>query len=61
MGLIMETMPSIKSTSYPDRAARDFNEWQQDLLWERDLERLLEDFKRSIGEKVRAAYYDRKK
>jgi hypothetical protein len=54
-------MPSIKSTSYPDRASRDFNEWQQDLLWERDLERLLEDFKRSIGEKVRAAYYDRKK
>ena len=50
-------MPNIRSTSYPERAPRDFNEWQDDLQWERDLDRLLEDFKRSIGQRIRTAYY----
>lgn len=53
-------MPNIRSTSYPERPAGSFNEWQEDLQFERDLERLLEDFKRSIGSKVRAAYYESK-
>lgn len=50
-------MPNIQSTSYPERPARDFNEWQDELQWERDLDRLLEDFKRSIGQRIRTAYY----
>lgn len=50
-------MPNIRSTSYPERPAKDFNDWQEDLQWERDLERLLEDFKRSIGQRIRTAYY----
>lgn len=50
-------MPNIRSTSYPERAPRDFNEWQDDLQWERDLDRLLEEFKRSIGQRIRTAYY----
>ena len=50
-------MPNIRSTSYPERAPRDFNEWQDDLKWERDLDRLLEEFKRSIGQRIRTAYY----
>lgn len=50
-------MPNIQSTSYPERPAKDFNDWQEDLQWERDLERLLEDFKRSIGQRIRTAYY----
>lgn len=49
--------PRIASTSMPERAPRDFNDWQEDLQWERDLERLLEDFKRSIGQRIRTAYY----
>jgi len=53
-------MPNIRSTSYPERAPRDFNDWQEDLQWERDLERLLEDFKRSIGQRIRTAYYAHK-
>lgn len=50
-------MPNIRSTSYPERPAKDYNAWQEDLQWERDLERLLEDFKRSIGQRIRTAYY----
>lgn len=50
-------MPNIRSTSYPERPAKNFNDWQEDLQWERDLERLLEDFKRSIGQRIRTAYY----
>lgn len=50
-------MPNIQSTSYPERPAKDFNDWQEDLQWERDLERLLEDFKRSIGQRICTAYY----
>ena len=50
-------MPNIQSTSYPERPAKDFIDWQEELQWERDLERLLEDFKRSIGQRIRTAYY----
>lgn len=46
-------MPNIQSTSMPERAARDFNEWHEDLQFERDLERAIEDFKASIIQKVR--------
>jgi hypothetical protein len=53
-------MPNIQSTSYPERAARSFNEWQDDLKFERDLERLLDDLKASIRNKVRGAYYAKK-
>ena len=49
--------PRIRSTSYPDRPAKSFNEWQEDLQFERDLERLLDQMKNSIREKVRGAYY----
>lgn len=50
-------MPNIRSTSYPERPAKNFNDWQDDLQWERDLDRLLEEFKRSIGQRIRTAYY----
>ena len=49
--------PRVASTSMPERAPRDFNDWQDDLQWERDLDRLLEEFKRSIGQRIRTAYY----
>jgi hypothetical protein len=31
-------MPNVQSTSYPERAPRDFNDWQDDLQWERYLD-----------------------
>ncbi len=37
----------------PERAARDFNEWHEDLQFEKDLERLLDEFKASLLYKVR--------
>ena len=49
--------PRVQSSSVPDRGPDSFNDWQEDLQWERDLERLLEDFKRSIGQRIRTAYY----
>jgi hypothetical protein len=52
-GLNQTTMPNIQSTSMPERAARDFNEWHEDLQFEKDLERLLDEFKASLLYKVR--------
>lgn len=49
--------PRIASTSMPERAPESFNAWQEELQWERDLDRLLEEFKRSIGQRIRTAYY----
>jgi len=37
------------------------NEWHEDMNFERDLERILEDFKYQIREKVRGAYYANKR
>lgn len=53
--------PRVQSSSIPDRAPESFNEWQEDMQFERDLERILEDFKYQIREKVRGAYYATKK
>lgn len=50
--------PRIASTSMPERAPESFNAWQEELQWERDLERILEDFKYQLREKLRTAYYN---
>ena len=49
--------PRVASTSMPERAPESFNAWQEELQWERDLERILEDFKYQLREKLRTAYY----
>lgn len=53
--------PRIASTSMPERAPESFNAWQEELQWERDLERILEDFKYQLREKLRTAYYTNRK
>ncbi len=53
--------PRIQSSSVPDRGPDSFNEWHEDMNFERDLERILEDFKYQIREKVRGAYYATKR
>jgi hypothetical protein len=45
----------------PERAPESFNAWQEELQWERDLERILEDFKYQLREKLRTAYYTNRK
>jgi hypothetical protein len=50
--------PRVASTSMPERAPESFNAWQEELQWERDLERILEDFKYQLREKLRTAYYN---
>jgi len=50
--------PRIASTSMPERAPESFNAWQEELQWERDLERILEYFKYQLREKLRTAYYN---
>ena len=51
----------VHSTSEPDRSTGSFNEWHEDMNFERELERILEDFKYQIREKVRGAYYATKR
>ena len=53
--------PRIASTSMPELAPESFNAWQEELQWERDLERILEDFKYQLREKLRTAYYTNRK
>jgi hypothetical protein len=50
--------PRIQSSSVPDRGPDSFNEWHEDMNFERDLERILEDFKYQLREKLRTAYYN---
>jgi hypothetical protein len=47
----------VQSSSYPDRETRSFNEWQQDLRFEREVERFGEDLKREIVKMMRDNYY----
>jgi|Laugresu1bdmlbsd_1035121.scaffolds.fasta_scaffold81195_1 hypothetical protein len=49
-------MPKVQSSVYPDRAI-SFNEWQQDLRFEREVERFGEDLKREIVKMMRDNYY----
>lgn len=53
-------MPNVKSTCYPERPANSFNEWQQDLYFERELERYLENLKYNLKEELRKSYYERR-
>jgi hypothetical protein len=53
-------MPNVKSTCYPERPANSFNEWQQDLYFERELERCLENLRFNLREELRKSYYERK-
>jgi hypothetical protein len=53
-------MPNIKSTCYPDRPANSFNEWQQDMYFERELEKCLENLKYNLKEKIKKSYYEKR-
>lgn len=52
-------MPKVQSSVYPDRAI-SFNEWQQDLKFERDLNRKAEQWKSRVVEAIRNQYYNSK-
>ncbi len=52
-------MPKVQSSVYPDRAI-SFNEWQQDLKFERDLNRKAEQWKSQVVEAIRKQYYSSK-
>jgi hypothetical protein len=53
-------MPNIKSTCYPDRRANSFNEWQEDMHFERELEKCLENLKYNLKQKIKRSYYEKR-
>jgi hypothetical protein len=57
----MPNQLKVHSTSEPERSPGSFNEWHEDMNFERELERILDDFKYQIREKVRGAYYATKR
>lgn len=48
----------IKSTSYPERSAKSFNEWHEDMLFERSVDKELENMRYNISVEIKKMYYE---
>lgn len=51
----------VRSTVYPDRINHSFNEWQEDMKFERELEIMLENIKYKLKQEFLEMYYQNKK
>jgi len=48
--------PRVASTSMPERAPESFNAWQEELQWERDLERTLPPYSHRTARTTHASF-----
>jgi hypothetical protein len=48
----------IKSTSYPERSAKSFSEWHEDMLFERGVDKELENMRYNISMDIKKMYYE---
>lgn len=52
--------PKVRSTVWPDRENQNFNDWVEDMHFERTLETVLENMKYKLKQELLKQYYDDK-
>jgi len=50
----------VRSTVHPDRVNHSFNEWQEDMKFERELDIMLENIKYKLKQEFLQMYYQNK-